>query len=546
MEINLKKTIGGIVGMTLALLMLFANQLGLDNNPMWGTRRHVIFLAGIFILFLSLAYHKDNFIGQVLGTYNGQLYLGVILLSTAVVLYYVWCVTIGLWTKWPHETNYYDLQATAFSHGQIALEIQPDPALLALKGLDAYNPENRKGIPALWDVTFYNGKFYLYWGPVPALLLTIVKLFYAGEVGDNILIFVFISGTFLFMTMILLELWKKYYPETPRWAILLAIAFVGLVNPMTYILFEPRIYEASIIGAEFFLIGGSYWLFTAFNRPSALRFSLAGIFLAGAVGSRTALLLPVAFLALISLIWMIKSQRVRALKFITAIALPLLIGAVSYAWFNYARFGSVTEFGITYQLTAFNQSKEGTFSFAYIPFNLYKTLFNPFELRYIFPYIFPTRWVGPASLAEGNFPFGYQLFAEPITGILIGSPFMIFAFFAGLNKNKDSRWIVIALAGSALLSFFTQQVFFFASMRYLLDLIPTLSLLAAIGFWQGLNLLQNRAIARFSFTTFGLLLAAYGFVISFTISLSAHFEQLRGFNPDLLKQMTWAFNSLFK
>jgi hypothetical protein len=546
MKSNWKKQIGGIAGMSLALLMLFANQIGLDNNPAWGTKRYVIFFVGIFILILSLLYRKDNFIGQMFDTYNGQLYLGVVMLSAAVILYYVWCVTIGLWTKWPYETNYYDLQATAFSHGQIALEVQPDPALLAFKGFDVYVPENRKGIPMLWDATLYGGKYYLYWGPVPAVLLTIVKLFYTNEVGDNILTFLFLSGTFLFMTMILLELWKRYFPETPRWAILLAIAFAGLVNPMPYILFEPRIYEASIIGAEFFLIGGSYWLFTAFDRPSALRFLLAGIFFACAVGSRTALLPSVAFLALVALVWTVKSQRARALTFITAISLPLLIGAVGYAWFNYVRFGSVTEFGQSYQLTAYNQLLDKTFSPAFIPFNMYKALFNPFEFRDGFPYIFPTRWVGPASLEEGNYPRYYELFAEYITGIFISSPFMLFAFLAGVNKRRDFRWIAVSLTGSALLSFFTMQLFFFASMRYLLDLVPTLALLAAVGFWQGLSMLQRRVTVRFSFSALGILFAAYGFVISFALSISSHIEQLRGFNPQLLKHLTWMFNNLLK
>jgi hypothetical protein len=546
MKSNWKKRLGGIAGASLALLMLFANQLGLDNSPMWGAKRIFIFFVGIIILILFFLYHEDNFIGQMLDSYDGQLYLGVILLSVAIGFYYVWCVTLGLWSKWPFETNYYDLQATAFSHGQIALEVQPDPALLALKGTDIYEPEKHKGVSMLWDATLYRGRYYLYWGPVPAVLLTIAKLFYKKEVGDNILTFVFLSGTFLFMAAMLLELWKRCFPETPRWAILLAIAFVGLVNPMTYILFEPRIYEASIIGAQFFLIGGLYWLFTAFNRPAVTRLSLAGIFFACAVSSRTALFPPVAFLAVIILVWAIKSQRARALTFITAISLPLLIGAAGYAWYNYIRFGSFIEFGQSYQITAYNQRLYRTFSLAYVPFNSYKSLLNPFELRGIFPYIFPTRWVGPASLEEANFPRDYELFAEYITGIFVSSPFMIFAFLVGINKNRNFRWIAVSLIGTALLCFFTTQFFFFASMRYLLDFVPTLSLLSVIGFWQALSLLRNRSVARFCFVAVGLLFVVYSLVISFELSISSHLEQLRSFNPQLLKQMTWMFKDILK
>ena len=548
MKFNWKSLTGITMGSSLVLLMLFANQLELDNNPAWGTKRYILFFAGVFILILSLLYREDNFIGHIFDTYNGQLHLGVSVLSAVVILYYVWCVTIGLWTKWPYETNYYNLQAAAFSHGQIALEVQPDPALLAFKGFDLYEPDNREGIPVLWDATLYKGNYYLYWGPAPAVFLAMVKLFYPKEVGDNILTFAFLAGTFLFMVLTILELWTRYYPKTPRWAVLLSIAFAGLVNPMTYILFEPRIYEAAIIGAQFFLIGGTYFLITAFDRPSAPRLALAGIFLACAVGSRTTLIPSIGFLALITLIWAVKSQRANALRLITAIAIPLIIGAISYAWYNYTRFDSITEFGLHYQLTSYNlyELLGETFSPAYIPPNLYKTLFNPFERRDTFPYIFPTRWVGPAWLEKANYPSFYLLLAESITGILAGSPFMIFASLAGSNKDRNIRWIAAALAGSALLSFFMLQVFFFTTMRYLLDLIPTLSLLAVIGFWQGLNLIKSRPIARFTYTAFSVLLFAYGLVMSFTLSISAHFEQIRGNNPELLKQLTWMFNGLLK
>ena len=67
---------------------------------------------------------------------------------------------MGLWTTWLNRTSYYDLLATAFSHGQTALEVQPDPALLKLENL--YELNSREGIPFLWDASLYKGKYYLY------------------------------------------------------------------------------------------------------------------------------------------------------------------------------------------------------------------------------------------------------------------------------------------------------------------------------------------------------------------------------------------------
>jgi hypothetical protein len=541
-----KNIAGALLGIAIAGIMLCANQLGMDNDPAWGLRRYILFFLGIIIIIVSMLYREDNFIGRIFNTQTGQLYLASGGLALFIILVYVWCVSFGLWNIWPESTNYYDLLATSFSHGHIALEVEPDPALLVLENI--YEPSQHEGIPFPLDVTLYEGKYYLYWGPVPALLLSLIKPFYANEFGDNILTFVFVTGTFLFLALLILELWKNYYTETPRWAILLGIAFAGLVNPMLFVLFDARIYEAAIASGQFFLVGGLYWLFTAFNRPSIARLSLAGIFFTFAAGSRTTLSLPIAFLMLITFIWAIRSQHAKAFTFILTITLPLLLGAASYAWYNYVRFGSVAEFGLRHQLTAYNlyESLDKTFSSAYIPPNLFKTLFNPFERRSnSFPFIWPTRQV--ASLLGPEMSIScMDCYMEYITGIFIGSPFVIFALIAGLRKKKDSQWIFISLTGSSLLIFLTMQAFFFTTMRYLLDLIPMLALLSVVGFWQGIHLLQAHCIARLSLATLGIGLCIYTFVVSFLLTISAHWKEFRMLNPVLLKQLIWIFNGLFK
>lgn len=536
---------GGIIGASLIFLMLFANQLGLDDNPAWGIKRFGIFFIGLLILSISLFYRKHNFIGQAIHTSTGRVYLAVGMLSGFIIIVYIWFISIGLWTAWPNETSYYDLLATAFSRGHLAVDVQPDPALLAMENV--YEPGNREGIPMLWDATLYKGKYYLYWGPSPALFLAIFKVFSEQEVGDKVITFVFTVGTFIFAALLILELWKRYFLETPPWAVFSAIAFVGLANPILYILIEARIYEAAIIAGQFFIVGGMYWLFKAFDHPSVLRLSLAGAFLALAVGSRTTLTFSVGFLALMALLWTFKTRRDKFFLYIIAFALPLVIGAMSYLWYNHARFDSFTEFGLTYQLTSYNlkESLGKTFSLAYIPPNLHKTLFNRLENRVEFPYIILSRWTGPDWL-EGHYPDFYLLLAEAITGIFAASPFMAFSFLAWLNKDRSFRWILLSLAGSAFMVFLMLQVFFFTTMRYLLDLTPTLSILAVTGFWQGLAQLKNRPTARgiFSIIAFALLLYTIGMAL--ILPIIGHLEAYRVFNPALLEQITWRVNALIK
>lgn len=535
----------GVIGIGLFVTTLFANQFGLDNNPVWGLRRWLAFLLGIFILTIALFYREDNFLGSLLHTPTGQTNLAITGLGTVVILVYVWYVSIGLWTTFPNETSYYDLLATAFRNGQTHVDVAPDPALLALE--NPYDPSTREGIPLLWDATLYNGKYYLYWGPAPALALAVFKLFTPQEVGDKVITFLFTVGTFIFAVLLVLDIWKKYFSSVPRWQVLVGMLFMGLANPTLYILIEARIYEAAIISGQFFLLGGLYWFFNAIATPSRSRLALSGAFLALAVGSRTTLVPAVAFISLLMLIWVIKTHREQFISLTLAFALPLAIGAIAYGGYNFSRFGSVTEFGLRHQITSYNlyESLDETFSTAYIPPNLYKTLFNALEKREIFPYYFPTRWSGPDWL-EKEYPRFYLLLGEGITGILTASPFLLFVVWAWGNKDKTFRWILFTLTGVSFITFLTLQIFFFTTMRYLLDLIPALSLLAVTGFWQGLAQLKDNRLYMIGTTIAGVSLIAYSIAISLILPISGHMEAFRVFNPELLKQLSWAINNLIK
>jgi len=118
---------GIFLGVVIAGGMLFANQLGIDNNAVWGTKRILLFALGLVLLAASILYRDDNFLGRLIHTRTGQLYFASALAAGFVLLAYVWWVSLGLWSPWTPSTNYYDLMATAFRHGQLALEVEPDP-----------------------------------------------------------------------------------------------------------------------------------------------------------------------------------------------------------------------------------------------------------------------------------------------------------------------------------------------------------------------------------------------------------------------------------
>ena len=100
---------------------------------------------------------------------------------------YVFIVTAGRFTVWPTWNTNYDLLAEGFRSGHLYLARAPDPALLAKANpFDPAGGRSGSGTPACYD-----GHYYLYWGPLPAVAIAIVKTVFRirGTVGDQFPLF---------------------------------------------------------------------------------------------------------------------------------------------------------------------------------------------------------------------------------------------------------------------------------------------------------------------------------------------------------------------
>ena len=183
-----------------------------------------------------------------------------------IIAVYVWLISDGQWTNWRTPTAYYYRLAQSFDNGQLSLQEPTDPRLLTLS--DPYeNTDLRKSISFPRDASFYNGKFYFYWGPVPALILSLIIPFYDGQIGDHYLLFAFLLGLLFFNILILKAVWDDYFKTLPVWTFFLCVLLIGLVNPIPWIINRHSIYEAAISSGQFFFVGGLYWVYTAFRKP---------------------------------------------------------------------------------------------------------------------------------------------------------------------------------------------------------------------------------------------------------------------------------------
>lgn len=437
-------------------------------------------------------------------------------------------------------TYYYDYLSQAFLQGNLHLSMQPDPRLLASENpydLSVRAQLEKQGVVTPVDLSLYEGKFYLYWGPVPALLLSFVQLF-SGQpqsIADFFLAFLFGIGILLTQTLLLTAAWRQYFSALSPWAYYISLLLAGLIWPVALLRHEhnhARIYEAAIAAGQFFMIGGIWMAFTALTRPSTpnWRLALAGFIWALAIGSRHLLLIPIGIMVILTIFWILRSQMTYATRIakVICLSLPLAVGGSMLAWYNWARFDSITETGYAYQLAGVDliHHFDELFSGSYMIQNLYNYLLNPPQLLSDFPFV---------AMLKGNNSLGLPFyFAEPVTGLIYMFPFAIFALvplivflwnrpnvYRSISSEADNNlrslhWVIFSLGASFTTAFVLIMMFFWSGMRYAADFLPSLTALSTIGLWQGYQLFEHNS----KYKTAGILLAGISVTVSALLAIS--------------------------
>lgn len=436
----------------------------------------------------------------------------------AVVLtIYVWFVSWGTWTQWQTDSqtrsHYYDQLAASFLKGKLSLDITPDPALLALP-----NPYDRSAlaeIPYPLDTSFYAGKFYLYFGPVPALLLMAPKAIFHGEIGDQYVVFTFVCGILLIQSLLIIKLWKRFFPALPLWIVAGSLLLAGLAPPLNWILGKTAIYEAALTGGQFFFLAGLYSAIDALDRASVSRWKLAltGLLWSAAIGSRITLLLPIGLMTFMILVAVIRTQDrsdlfSKVIPAMTSLGLVLGLGLGCLGWYNLARFGSIFETGLRYQLGPENNGHwQELFSPGYVVQNLYNYTVYPPKVQPGFPYLFALAGRKKPVLTFVATPDFYQ--TQKMTGIIPSAPFTVLGIVPAiamlrkrsrpLARDEDRRffqWIVAGLYGSFLSIFAIYIGYYWAAERFFADFFPCLIMLSIIGFWQLASHFPQRSLSR--------------------------------------------------
>ncbi len=478
------------------------------------------------------------------------------IIATCVVLllgawFYFWTATSAgsPLTLALQKNDLYNRLADGFLAGRLGFVEEPPPELAKLA--DPYDPAQNAPYQGYHDVTYYRGRYYLYFGPAPALVLLAPWKAVTGHyLPQNLAAALFAWGMALAGVLLLRALRRRYFPATPAWVMVSGTAAVVFGGLLPVLLRRPVYYELAIASAGFFGMTALLLLHQAVTAPVRGNRWLAGASLALglAIASRPNYIFGAAAALGVYLWWVWRHGRPGPREawrpFLrTALAAGRPVGVVGIALlaYNQARFGSWTEFGTHYMLAGGNQQTTGMMSLGYVPVNLYYYLLAPAEWSAYFPFVQVT------GILPFTAPAGYTG-EENVYGVLLTLPLLLALWWlrCRLRAVRDPLpgalrvWFRIvgalaaANAGFLLLLSGTNN-------RYMVDFVPPLVLLAVVGImaWEQRARGWRRWLGR------PVWLVALGLTLFFNVFVSfQHNELLRYHNPAAYRRLAHAFDHL--
>ncbi len=294
--------------------------------------------------------------------------------------------------------NQYDELAQAILDGKTYIDNDDVPQSL----IDMENPYDRTaryykevetGDTYRWDVAFYNGHYYVYFGIVPLLLMylpcrALLNAPFPSAVGIIIFAAIFALGVFKLLGL----LCRKYFKNVSVGAYLLtALAFVNCCGAM-FLVKRPDFYSVPIITGMAFVTWGIYlWLKgrDEEDKKRNLYFLFGSLCCALAVGCRPQSVLMCTVALPIFLGYFFKEKRIKEKSGIInliALAVPFIIVAAGIMYYNYIRFDSPLDFGSSYNLTTNDVTRRGI-EIGRTGLGIFTYLFQPPSFDATFPYI---------------------------------------------------------------------------------------------------------------------------------------------------------------
>jgi Flp pilus assembly protein TadD len=427
-----------------------------------------------------------------------QMVLAVV--CALIIGVYGWSARSGVWESCglAASDSYYNLLVQGFRSGQLSLKREIPPGLAQLA--DPYDPTANSGyrLPGnhpLHDLSYYQGKLYLYFGISPALLLFWP---YAALTGHYLLhkdaVVIFCAVGFLVGTGLLYVLWRRYFATVNFGVVVAGTVALGLTPFVPVILPRSDVYEVAISCGYALTMLALAAIWRAIHDTARRNWWLAAGSLACglALGARPSLLFGAAILLVpVVLAWREPRQRKMTLL---AATIPITLIGLGLLLYNFLRFDNPLEFGLHCQLAGCRADVQQYFSSRYLWFNFRVFFLAPAHWSGRFPFVH--------DVAITSLPKGY-VEVDQAFGVLSNIPVVWLALAVPLvwrNRSAESRimlrWFLAAVAWlfgtCALVLGFHNS----GCIRYNLDFAPTLVLLAVMGILGLERALAGRPVWR--------------------------------------------------
>jgi len=335
------------------------------------------------------------------------------------------------------KSNYYIYLLDAFSHGKTYI-----------------------AAPVHYDLSLFQNKWYMYWGPAPVLLIIPFYLIFHLQASD--ILYTAIGGTVnVALFYLVMQEFKKYFTISLSFTgeVFLLLSF-SLASPNFFLSTFGRIWATSQIFATIYLLLFYLFYFQFLNREKDYQLILSVVFFNLACLSRYSLVFSSAlFIYLVS--YYKNLRRALPTKIVCYLALPTLAFISLEALYNYLRFHNVLEMGIRFQVGSPRYDaivkSNAILSFHYVLHNIYYYFLSVmhFDLEGNSVFLFyPALFLLPVLFCNRKYVDSKRLSFLIIAGITIGlSVLFLMLYFA-------TGWIQIG-------------------NRYFLDIVPLIFLLLA-------------------------------------------------------------------
>ncbi len=359
------------------------------------------------------------------------------------------------------NSQQYAYLAEAMADGQLYLEEVPPDWLSTME--NPYDKgardelEKSTGEKCLWDVAYYDGHYYVYFGVVPVVLLYLPYYLVTGGTFPTAIGVLIACLAFLLGCTALLDRFARWHFKRVSLGLFLLLQMpLVFCCGILYLIKFPTFYSLPIMMALAFSVWGLYmWMRgrTA-NRPCGWYFG-GSLCMALVLGCRPQLL--VLSLVAFPLFWRryITKKRLLtregAIEFACLIAPYLLVGG-AIMWYNHARFGSFFDFGSNYNLTTNDMTKRGMDVGRLAP-ALFAFFFQSPSTTGVFPYLqactFDTTYMGQ-TIKEVT--FGGILACLPVLWLLPFAPKALKMRIQARKTRTIAGVVIVLLAGGVLVA----------------------------------------------------------------------------------------------